>query len=252
MSTKNSKTKAKSQPNAMVFGQKQEKLTVKVLRSILTSYGRKLKARELRPNLLERVFALESEVSYQDVKTVSQLLEDKVEVTRKAIEAGRQNDEGLDDDYDDDDEDDDSDESEFGEWGPNYYGQNYHKGYGDSGRYGPVDSGLRRISSHPTKGKEDMKALVPEKQRAQSGEILCNICYNKQASENFRKTPPHTHCRFDRMPICNTCMGASVNSQIQFNHWGQINCPLDGEVLPTETVKQYVNAEVLPKCVITI
>lgn len=94
------KTKVHNNENAMLFGQKQEKLTVKVLRSILTSYGHKLKARGLRPNLLERVITLESAVGYLDGEIISELFASKVEVTRAAIEQGR---EDYEDPFDEDD-----------------------------------------------------------------------------------------------------------------------------------------------------
>jgi hypothetical protein len=76
--------------SATVFCQKPTKLTVKILRSILTSYGHKLKAQELRRDLLEQVVCMEGKVSEQDRRTISQLLEDKVEVTRAAITAVRE------------------------------------------------------------------------------------------------------------------------------------------------------------------
>jgi hypothetical protein len=82
-------TKAKVDSNkSAMFGQKQEMPTVKVLRSILTSYGHKLKTREFRPSLLKRVIALESIVGHLDKEVISELLARKVEVTRAAIKAG--------------------------------------------------------------------------------------------------------------------------------------------------------------------
>jgi hypothetical protein len=63
------------------------RLTVKILRSIPTSYGHKLKAQELRRDLLEQIVRMEDKVSEQDRRTISQLLEDKVEVARAAITA---------------------------------------------------------------------------------------------------------------------------------------------------------------------
>jgi hypothetical protein len=80
----------KSPQSATVFGQKPTKLTVKILRSILTSYGHKLKAQELRRDLLEQVVCIEGKVSERDRRTILQLLEDKVEVTRAVITAVRE------------------------------------------------------------------------------------------------------------------------------------------------------------------
>ncbi|PMD60814.1 uncharacterized protein K444DRAFT_720406 [Hyaloscypha bicolor E] len=53
----------KSPPSATVFGQKPTKLAVKILQSILTSYGHKLKAQELRRGLLEQVICMEDKIS---------------------------------------------------------------------------------------------------------------------------------------------------------------------------------------------
>jgi hypothetical protein len=93
----------KSPPSATVFGQKPTKLAVKILRNILTSYGHKLKAQELRRDLLEQVVCMGDKVSEQDRRTIWQLLEDKVEVTGAAITAVREYD-GPANVADDDDE----------------------------------------------------------------------------------------------------------------------------------------------------
>jgi hypothetical protein len=87
-----------------VFGQKPSKLTVKILRSILISYRKKPKAREIRRDLLDRVIRLENKISNQDSQTISQLLVDNVEVTRAAITAGPEYDESSAENKEDDGE----------------------------------------------------------------------------------------------------------------------------------------------------
>ncbi|KAE9380094.1 hypothetical protein N431DRAFT_459063 [Stipitochalara longipes BDJ] len=79
--------------HATVFRQKPAKLTVKILRSLLTSNGHKLKAQELRRDLLER---------------------ENLEVTRAAITTRLKDIEQPDvyDDNDDDDDDDDYNDDE--------------------------------------------------------------------------------------------------------------------------------------------
>jgi hypothetical protein len=92
-SNKIQETKGSGRPSihadATIFRQKPEKLTVKILRSILTSTGQKLKSKELRRELLERVIRLTKTINRQDREVIYQLLAEKREVTRAAINAYR-------------------------------------------------------------------------------------------------------------------------------------------------------------------
>lgn len=239
------KAKVNSNESAMLFGQKQEKLTVKVLRSILTSYGHKLKARELRPILLKRVITLESAVGYLDAEVISELLASKVEVTRAAIEQGR---EDYEDPFDEDDSELDlDDDSEY--WGEQ--GAMYDEAEEDYDDYDDEDEEQVQGASLVYGEKYGINAAFSEAQQDRPKEILCNVCYDKQTAENFRDTVPHAHCTLKFMPVCEACMRGSLNAQFQVNHWKQIYCPLDNHILPPDIVRQYASKEFLPKYVTT-
>jgi hypothetical protein len=81
---------------------------------------------------------------------------------------------------------------------------------------------------------------------------LCNICYNKQAPQNFRDNLPHPTCSFKRMRTCETCMENSINGQLKNRQWDKITCPIDDQPLSADVVRQYASVDVLPKYVTTL
>jgi hypothetical protein len=195
----------KSPPDAQVFGQNLTKLTVKILRSIFGSYELKLKAQELRRDLLKRVVRLENRVSEQDRRTISKLLEDKVEVTHAAIIAGREYDESS-NVADDEDEEDEQQE---------YSG----------------------------KGKEAIRPppLMAGEKSDESKRQLCNTCLEVKPSQDFREGDLHPNCPPRVTHMCEECVKKWINTQLSSAEWQHtIPCPFTCQrFLPADVVVQY-------------
>jgi hypothetical protein len=273
----------KSPPNATVFGQKSTKFTVKILRSILTSYEHKLKAQVLRRDLLEQVVSLESKVSEQDRRTISQLLEAKVAVTHVAIIAGRGYDEPAnvaDDDNEVNKEKSHTDEYERRHdqrWRPPY---NHWREHGTLApddatdveeedeeqmhtdeherrhdrRWPPYNHQQEHRPQPPPlsvkgKGKEVMRSppsMTEEKSDESKGQ-LCSLCHDEKPSHDFREGNLHPNCVSKGLHMCEACVKKWINNELSSVRWDNISCPFDNRQLPADIVRQYLEPAMVAK-----
>jgi hypothetical protein len=166
-----------------LFGQPYKNLTTTILKRILAMYYKKSKASERKSALLERVTRLASEMRNDDINTITQLLAQNKEITRKALEDGRQQEKNV------------GDEEEVVA----------------EGAEAPNTTGPERQDAGNVSTQDDF----PQTKHA------CSVCASQPEADDITDIhlPPKSNMAEKSHKICKSCVTSLIRSQIDMIQW---------------------------------